>query len=666
MMALKDLFSKKPMEQSSSSDNGRDAVPDVFQEKKRRRIIQTIISRNEKRFIAFNEFRKKIFSELANARDSEAILYLLPWLISVNEPECPGYLEGGERFKVFNVDNEKEIRTREKKFKMMFNVRNPDALLKHRPGVFPVQGLYTIGSVGGVRQNSGSDCDIWVCFDINDFDKNAWKALVYKMNLIRDWMDVNLNMPVYFFLSEISAIKECRFGSMDDESSGSMQQHVLKEEFYRTCMVICGKTPLWWLCHDAKNRFSYEEAAAAIGSENAWAYDIIDLGDIERIEKSEYFGAALWQFHKSLSCPLKSLLKMKLLEALLDPSEEKLMCHQFREKVFTAPPSELFPDSAVFTMARIAESYEGKEEEEQLGFLVECLYLGSEINPFNKRQKLKNKLAARFFRKHPIQRQRQYELRKYDTWKFKTQMAFGDKLFRFLIGIYKDMSTRHPDVRSRSDEKELSVLAIKISAYYSQKEYKIPVLLKPRASSNISNLELRLNPGGWSVFTAREIAHQSVKDRDVIYIIAFIVWNDLFLENMIHMKPNPSNVTLQEVINLGKRVKTFFGTRDTVDIDYSNYLKSETITRMLVVVGLEKSALSKAEIDFGVVYMNCWGELFVRRFDFFNEFEHFLTDVGSRNKNIQTSYYIKRSSTSYEKVIQRTMLLLRSTIESKI
>ncbi len=665
-MAIKDLFSRKPREQGASTDDARSLVPDVSEGAKGRRIIQAILTRNKSKFIAYNEFRKDVFSELAHGKDSEAILYLLPWLLSVNEPECPGYLEGDTHFKVYDIDHLKGTRDREKTFKKMFNVTTPDSLLRHHPEIFPIQGLYTIGSVGSVRQNSGSDCDIWVCFDKNDFNKIAWTRLMHKMNLIRDWMDVNLNMPVYFFLSEISSIRECRFGSMDDESSGSMQQHVLKEEFYRTCMVICGKIPLWWLCHDRKERFTYEEAAAVLAVADSWAYDIIDLGDMERIEKSEYFGAALWQFHKSLSCPLKSLLKMKLLEVLLDPSDEKPMCRKFREKVFITPPSELFPDSSVFTMARIAESYRDAEREDQLAFLVECLYLGSEINPFSKRQKLKNKLAATFFRKHPIQRKRQYELRKYDSWNFKAQMEFGDNLFKFLLGIYKDMSTRHPDARSRSDERETSVLAIKISAYYSKKENKIPVLLKPKASSNISNLELRLNPGGWSVFSGYEIAHPGARDKDIMHIVAFLVWNDLFIENMIHMKPNPSNVTLQEVLNLGKRVKSFFGTRDTVDIDYSNYLKSEHITRMLVAVGLENSDLSDAEVDFGVVYMNCWGELFVRRFDSFNRFEHFLTEEGGKNKNIQTSYYIKRSSTSYEKVIQRTMLLLRSTIEARI
>lgn len=94
---------------------------------------------------------------------------------------------------------------------------------------------------------------------------------------------------------------------MDSESCGSTQQQVLKEEFYRTCMVICGKTPLWWLCYDSPAPLNYNQTLLDIQGDGYWEYDVIDFGDIERIDPREYFGAALWQFHKSLSRPLKSL-----------------------------------------------------------------------------------------------------------------------------------------------------------------------------------------------------------------------------------------------------------------------------------------------------------------------------------------------------------------------
>ena len=46
---------------------------------------------NKKTYLAYNDFRKGIFSELT-PKDSETILYLLPWMLSVNDPAVAGYV----------------------------------------------------------------------------------------------------------------------------------------------------------------------------------------------------------------------------------------------------------------------------------------------------------------------------------------------------------------------------------------------------------------------------------------------------------------------------------------------------------------------------------------------------------------------------------------------
>ena len=77
--------------------------------------------------------------------------------------------------------------------------------------------------------------------------------------------------------------------------------------------------------------------------------DLIDLGDLKTINRSEYFGAALWQFQKSLLFPLKSILKMALLETALYVPDDPLLCHQYREKILTRKPSEPYPETSLFT-----------------------------------------------------------------------------------------------------------------------------------------------------------------------------------------------------------------------------------------------------------------------------------------------------------------------------
>jgi adenylate cyclase class 1 len=128
-------------------------------------LIAKTALQNKKIYLNYNNFRKQIFKDLAY-KDSEAILYLLPWLMSINNPSFPGYIKNLKKnIKVFNVDLEREIMNREATFKKMFKFQSSGSLLRISPEICWIQGIYTIGSIGTIAQTSHSDCDIWVCID---------------------------------------------------------------------------------------------------------------------------------------------------------------------------------------------------------------------------------------------------------------------------------------------------------------------------------------------------------------------------------------------------------------------------------------------------------------------------------------------------------------------
>ena len=638
----------KVRKQTNTTGDGHAAPskPDV-------KTIQRILTHNKRKFLEYNQFRKNILSELAPA-DCEAILYLLPWLLSVNEPGVPGYLEQIKApFRVYGIDHEKPIRAREGEFKKRFRVRKKGSLIKPSLADYTVLGLYTIGSAGSVSQTSESDCDIWICIDKNEFDKTAWRQINQKVNLIKDWMDQNLKLPVYFFVSDVTAIRECRFGSVDAESSGSTQQNVLKEEFYRTCMVICGKIPLWWLCYAPRISVCYADALAAMADEDYWEYDLVDFGDIEKVSQKEYFGAALWQFHKSLSNPLKSIIKMSLLKMLLDASQDRLMCHRFREEVLRNDRNGIFPDFSVFTMEAISENYR-KTKPKMLGFLMECLYIRCEINPYNRNQKLKNRLAGEFFKNYPMSREQQKILRNASSWKFNEQLKFGDRLFRLLLEIYREIAGNQKGIRSESDQRDLTIIGRKISAFYLKKDFKIPVLQTPKGGLNIASLSLSLDGKTWRLFSGNDTTVPVTSNTDIVFNIAFSVWNRLFMTGRFHMRPNPSNITLQEVINLGRKIQQFFGVYGSQEIDYTSYLQEETVDKMLVIIGFDKSPWDKNNRDLRVVYTNGWGELFARRFKTVEDFEAFSGNARKGGHHVEIAYHVLRNATTYEKIIERT------------
>ena len=97
------------------------------------------------------------------------------------------------------------------------------------------------------------------------------------------------------------------------------------------------------MCYDPSKPLEYDAVRRYLVEDDSEAYDVVDFGNLEQIDSGEYFGAMLWQFHKSLSHPLKSSIKMVLLKMLLEAPQEQLLCHQFRHEVLTAAEVALPP-----------------------------------------------------------------------------------------------------------------------------------------------------------------------------------------------------------------------------------------------------------------------------------------------------------------------------------
>lgn len=139
-----------------------------------------------------------------------------------------------------------------------------------------------------------------------------------------------------------------------------------------------------------------------------------------------------------------------------------------------------------------------------------------------------------------------------------------------------------------------------------------------------------------------------------------MVWNGIFHTGILTMEPNPTSVTIQEIINVGNKIKNYLGSYDNSDLELSSYLKAESVYKLLVIVSFEKSPWEKEINDFSVIYKNTWGELFVKRIVTPQELVAFVKKI-TKKRPASTSCYVQRNSTYYEKIIDRTKKLLNLT-----
>jgi len=619
--------------------------------------------KNKKRYLEYNTFRKKIF--LAHSpKDGPLILHLLPWLLSVNNPSVPGYIkELKQSFRVFNIENNREILRLENSFKKKFNIEEERSLIRFPAKGPEIQGLYTIGSVGTISQTSRSDCDIWICINRADYEGKNWKHLNEKINLIKDWLDSLLKLPVYFFISDVEDIKKCNFGSLDIESSGSAQKNVLKEEFYRTSILIAGKIPFWWICYDGENKVDYEQSYTENALSDFGQLDFIDLGNLEAVDEDEYFGAALWQFNKSLIHPLKSIIKMFQLKMFLESPHEQLFCHQFREAVLRDKDRLEFPDPSIFVMNSILNYAHQHTKTEDFEFLKKCFYLRFDMKLMSKKNTLKEEMGRPVFQKYRINRKDIYHLNDFEKWQLHENINFGELIFQFLIGIYRDI-VRIREVKGGVTPKDLTIMGRKLSSSLKIKENKIPVLHIPLENIKLPVLNFAIKGKSWQVNSFDDKTLPIVVHENIVFCITYIVWNGIYDQGQMRMMPNSTSVTMQEIINLSRKIKDVFGSYNITGVDFGNFLLSESISKLLFVINFENDANSIDLKDLCVIYKNNWEELFVRKFTSAEEMKAFFAQISKISPQLETHYYIQRNNKYYEKIIERKKNIMSQLLKN--
>ena len=229
----------------------------------------------------------------------------------------------------------------------------------------------------------------------DSYDAHTLEQLSQKVNLLKNWLDTQLKLPAYFFISDIEDIRNCHFGQVDDESCGTTQKNILKEEFYRTMIVIAGKIPLWWICYDKEHPVVYGDFAKELAHDESESQDFVDLGDIEGISQDEYFGAALWQLNKSLTYPLKSIIKMLLLKMQIDSPPEELLCSRFRKTILEKSASPALSDPSLYAIKALLDHNQSARPE-SLEFIKNCFYLRFDIKMFSKTTGLEGKACRGF------------------------------------------------------------------------------------------------------------------------------------------------------------------------------------------------------------------------------------------------------------------------------
>ncbi|WP_245929246.1 class I adenylate cyclase [Agarilytica rhodophyticola] len=318
------------------------------------------------RFMAINEDRLERMRGALSDRQ-QVFMDSLALLFHVNHPMLPGFVSRQTPARVANFKPSRHDLLVGKSIAKSFTFTlQPEA----RDDIY---AIFIMGSVGTIAQSGRSDLDIWLCHRPG-LPKKALRELELKCEYITTWAS-KMRLEVHFFLMDNEAFKARKFTALNKESSGSAQQLLLLDEFYRSAIYICGQMPLWWhVPVDAESQYR-EYTNTLLYKRFVAGNSVLDFGGIDKIPPGEFLGAGIWQLYKAIESPYKSVLKLLLLEVYVaEYPNITPLSHTFKHLIYQGELNIDALDSYVMIYHRIEQYLLEKEQFKRLELVRRCFY----------------------------------------------------------------------------------------------------------------------------------------------------------------------------------------------------------------------------------------------------------------------------------------------------
>lgn len=602
---------------------------------------------------------------------------IVPFLLHSNYPDLPGFIDVDQcPCGIHLYDPQENIN--QALFRKYFP--SSSALHTNTPSPFTVvpfiHSLKTIGSIGTIAQSRKSDCDYWLSINHEELGNKGLMLLTEKCNGIVEWA-LAKNVKLHFFLMDIGQTRENSFEStVDEESAGSAIKILLKDELFRTHIMVAGKMLLWWLVPPGLSDDGYRQYVAAhVQNKTINPDDFVDLGYLSDIPKAEIFGACLWQMNKALDSPFKSVIKFAYLEMLLKKTtrtlplfSDKVKCLvTFSEKIKQQEQLRLIDVDPYLLLARdLISFYQNNKTDSKRDVLIqECLFLktleGIKLqgngNLGGDRCLHSTMNIMKEWNLLPLNYRHLLQL---TEWKYKESIEFGAKVHQYLLATYKELRYIFKNFDNDSaltiTSHDISILGRKLFTFYQKKPYKIDYIHSVSRSlmgqDDITVHITRFKGKFYYSAFQRIQNHESVKsqrdlkirrDDDLIKLIVWLLINGILCDQTtLHLTKNLLPVDLVDIQQLTKILVKTFPVICFSAIAPQKLVQKESVIKALVVVNFNKKVVRGSKtLDSTIISLNSYGEYFIHNYTTLPQLKSAMRDllikhyVGRWNNNLE-------------------------------
>lgn len=602
-------------------------------------LLQTI-TENKEKFIAFNNEKFKRFQQLIPNPAMRRIVNTIPFLLCINNKKMPGYVEGDVPLGIKNFSLDEDT-------KRYLHGRYPGITFHDFERGDFIKMFAVMGSVGTVAYNKKSDLDYWACIHKNAVSKEAFENFKKKVSLVQDWASKELEVPVHIFINDIEGVKSNIFAEDEEEAFGTTVGAVLKDEFFRSSIIISGKIPFWWVVPSFVKDDEYDALYAQIPDEMK-RDDFIDLGNLYEISKEDFLGAALFQIIKSLGNPFKSILKIGVLEKyLFGKSDSPLLSQKVKMHVLLSRLTNSILDAYLLMFDEVYDYYsQTLGDPAILQILKQNLYL--KIDPqlskylgIKDKKNIPYKVAVMFKYVHDwnwnikiIQ-----DMDNFDNWEFQRVMHFWDAVKKFMLISYQKIASQYNtlNLKKQMSESDFMLLSRKIKSHFSVEENKIdklitfkdtpaePILYIEPINEGIHEVKWRLfkrNRSEKNVFTTTTLRTES----DLVKLLVWLTVNNVYDHTVTRINIQSGYVRINQnlVVELLNQLSQFFSEKGKIKTHY--YLKPAFNMLQCIILNFNNEAAEHLDSLYHV-YSTSWGEQYIKRYSNIIDITHILQNM---------------------------------------
>ncbi|WP_419785069.1 class I adenylate cyclase [Pseudodesulfovibrio sp.] len=513
----------------------------------------------------------------------------------------------------------------------------PEAPPKDRRPEVRILGVYAMGSLGSVAQTASSDIDCWVCYD-GDVGMEAEAGLKRKLDALGIWAENEFGLEAHFFPMRMEDVRDNRFTSGDDEeSSGSAQALLLKEEFYRTALRLAGKHLAWWVAPVGVDLKDYDACIQA-----ARRYPVTgqprleDFGHLAPVPANEYFGGALWQMVKAIHSPFKSVLKLGLLETYTDADEGQLpLCDRIKRNIFLQRRDVRRSDPYGALFAKLHSYHAKRGDKEAAKLLTDAFMFKANLSsiPFflnlPARREDASLIQALFGQGYVDPDRIANNKRRHG---FGRNLAVGDSVRRCMVETYKRIQAGLKGAGktgSSINAQDLTRMGRRIGANFSHKQHKImrvPFMDSQGEEFALLHFCAQKQPGKKTIWEvrggSRAQAKRSVESLETLHrtgdpvrLLAWIFANRIYHQNS-HLQGDRTMapISVADLQRLLPIMDDFFPFDETFERDINDGLRPERVLRALIICNLTTAPDIQRVNQASIIYTTNWGEMFCRTF----------------------------------------------------